>query len=272
MKTNTTLPKILFAMLFVMNEVIATAQAPQAINYQAVARDALGAPMVNATINIDAVIHSDSATGSTVYFESHSAISTNQFGLFTLKIGMGSVVTGNFSAITWGTHSYFLEIKLNGTSMGTSQLLSVPYALYAGATSPGIVATSWSGANTYLNNTVQNYTNGAVTITVPRAGNIVVEANAQMLTYHVNGQADRLLINIGTSATDGGTPFDYVAYDTPSSYPSYSGILQTFTVRKAFTVSSAGTYTYYLNGTIPYGGVNVTADNFNYCYMIATFY
>lgn len=112
------------------------AQAPQAVDYQGIARDLLGNPLVNQAIGVEFSIHQTSSTGLVVYEEQHFT-STNQFGLYSLKLGQGTPVTGTFSAINWSTGLYFLEIGMditggtNFASAGTSQLLSVPYALYA---------------------------------------------------------------------------------------------------------------------------------------------
>jgi hypothetical protein len=110
------------------------AQAPQAIKYQAVARDLSGNELANSSVSVRISIHDGSAAGPVVYQETHP-VTTNAFGLFTISIGQGTVVTGNFSAIVWSTGNKFLEQEVDfGTgyqNMGTTQLLSVPYALYA---------------------------------------------------------------------------------------------------------------------------------------------
>ena len=65
------------------------------------------------------------------------------YGLFSVNLGTGTVVTGTFSSISWGTDSYFLETEMDPTntstytSMGTAQMLSVPYALYAATSGNG---------------------------------------------------------------------------------------------------------------------------------------
>lgn len=115
---------------------LAFGQAPESLNYQAVARDANGNPLTNQSISLRMSVLSGSANGSLVFEELHTA-STNSLGLFTLKIGQGTVTSGTFATIDWGTISHFLKVELdvNGgqsfTLMGTSQLLSVPYALHA---------------------------------------------------------------------------------------------------------------------------------------------
>jgi hypothetical protein len=112
------------------------AQVPQAFNYQAVARNSSGNLLANQAVGIKLIIHQGSASGTIVYSETHST-TTNQFGLFTVSIGQGTVVTGTFASITWSSGNYWLEAQLDPaggtsyTSMGASQLLTVPYAMYA---------------------------------------------------------------------------------------------------------------------------------------------
>jgi hypothetical protein len=123
-----------------------SAQVPQAFNYQAVARNSSGVLISNKSIGIKINIHQVSASGTVVYSETFTP-TTNQFGLFTLPIGQGAPVTGVFSTINWSTGNYYLQVEIDPsggasyTDMGTSQLLTVPYAMYAasgvnGATGP----------------------------------------------------------------------------------------------------------------------------------------
>ena len=94
MKTISALFTSTIIFFLLMNSDEAFAQVPQAINYQAVARDVSGNPLVSATINIDAIIHSGTATGPAVYYETFSPVNTNLFGLFTLALGTGTVSLG----------------------------------------------------------------------------------------------------------------------------------------------------------------------------------
>ena len=103
---------------------------PEAINYQAVARSLSGVPLVNQSITVEYSILQGSSSGTVVYSETH-AETTNQFGLFTSEVGMGTVTSGNFSAINWGGSTYYLQVKVGGDVMPATQLLSVPYALHA---------------------------------------------------------------------------------------------------------------------------------------------
>ena len=110
------------------------AQTPEKINYQAIARDASGNPMINSSLSVVFEIRLGSSSGSSVYSETHSP-TTNEFGLFTSAIGGGTPNTpftaADFANINWGSGLYYLYVNVNGDSIGTSQLLSVPYALYA---------------------------------------------------------------------------------------------------------------------------------------------
>ena len=117
----------------------AYAQVPQGIPYQAAARAANGQALVNTAVKVRFSILDSVATGTTVYQETHST-TTNNVGLFNVNVGMGTPVTGTFSAINWGNNTKFMKMELDITGtgssyvdMGTQQMLSVPYALYAGS-------------------------------------------------------------------------------------------------------------------------------------------
>ena len=112
------------------------AQSPEAINYQAVVRDGSGNIIANQSIGVQISILQTTATGTVIFSESFTKTS-NDFGLINLAIGTGTATTGTFAGIDWSTGPYFVKTAVDvagGTSyvdMGTSQLLSVPYALYA---------------------------------------------------------------------------------------------------------------------------------------------
>jgi collagen type VII alpha len=145
--------RIVVLLLFIFNFSFSTifAQVPQAFNYQAVARDNLGKLIANQSIGIKIIIHQGSLVGPSVYAETFTP-STNQFGLFTVAVGKGTIVSGTFNSITWSTGNYWLQVQMDptgGTSytdMGTSQLLSVPYAMFA-ANSGTIGVTGATGSN-----------------------------------------------------------------------------------------------------------------------------
>ncbi len=106
------------------------AQAPEAISYQAVARDGAGVPMVGSSLTVIYEIRQGSQVGPVVYSEQQSP-TTNQFGLFTTEIGNGTPLSGTFAGIAWGTSAFYLQVTVNGNVLPATQLLSVPYALFS---------------------------------------------------------------------------------------------------------------------------------------------
>ena len=116
---------------------ITFAQVPQGISYQAIALNGSGTPVVSSNVRVKLSILDNTTTGTVLYSETHLK-TTNAQGLFNLTIGQGTIVTGVFTTINWGTNSKFLKVEMDvtgGTSyvlVGTTQLLSVPYAMAAG--------------------------------------------------------------------------------------------------------------------------------------------
>ncbi len=108
------------------------AQSPQGIPYQAVMRNADGTVMANSAVSLTFMIHDGAANGTVVYQESH-ALTSNAQGLVSCAVGNGVESQGSFSNINWGSGGKFLHVMMNGNDLGTQQMLSVPYALYAGA-------------------------------------------------------------------------------------------------------------------------------------------
>ena len=111
-------------------------QAPDGINYQAVIRKTSGTLLTNSPVAIRVQIKQTSATGTVVFSERQTAI-TSAYGLVNLVIGQGTLLSGNFSTINWSTGNYWVSLGVdfsNGTNYvdyGSQRLMSVPYALYA---------------------------------------------------------------------------------------------------------------------------------------------
>lgn len=119
-------------------------QAPEQINYQAVARNAAGNPMGDQNIRVRLTLHDGTATGPVLYQEVRK-LRTNRFGIFTTAIGSegATVVLGSLTGVNWATGGgKYLQVELDPTSngnfhdMGTGRLLSVPYAFHAGSALP----------------------------------------------------------------------------------------------------------------------------------------
>jgi len=145
---------LLFISILFISEL--KAQIPQSFKYQAVARDVNGNVLMNQDVSFKISIKQSSISGEIVYAEIHNVI-TNQLGLVNLEIGNGTVVLGEFEDINWGDAMFFIQVEMDiegGTNyqlMGTSQLLSVPYALYA--EEAGNTSSLWdsTGDNIYYN-------------------------------------------------------------------------------------------------------------------------
>lgn len=118
------------------------AQAPQKFSYQAIVRGVNNELIVNKQVGMRISLLKDSTIGKAVYIESHTPLS-NANGLVSISIGSGIVVSGTFANIDWSKGPYFVKTETdvaggtNYTLITTSQLLSVPYALYAANSQPG---------------------------------------------------------------------------------------------------------------------------------------
>lgn len=129
------------------------AQVPQSMNYQAVVRDNTGNEIVSQNVGARFTVRDGSSLGTIVYRET-KLLTTNQFGLITHAVGTGTVVSGTFSGINWGTADKYLQVEVDVTGganyadMGTAQLISVPYALYAANSPAGVTgATGPTGSD-----------------------------------------------------------------------------------------------------------------------------
>ena len=131
--------KILFLLTIVLLAAVSSySQAPGIFNYQGVARNSVGNVLANKSITLRLTIHDGTAAGPTVYQESRGVI-TNPFGLFNVQVGSpgGTNVTGNIPGVSWGVGAKYIQVEIDpngGTTfinIGTAQLASVPYALFA---------------------------------------------------------------------------------------------------------------------------------------------
>ena len=110
------------------------AQSPASIPYQAVVRNVDGSVLSNTSLVITFKIHNATSIGNVVFEETHNTTSNAQ-GLIILNVGAGNAVTGTFRSINWGSDAKFLHVLMNTgdgiVDLGTQQMMSVPYALYA---------------------------------------------------------------------------------------------------------------------------------------------
>jgi hypothetical protein len=194
------------ALLFITLNLFA--QAPQKMSYQAVIRNSANNLLTNAPVKMRISILQGSTTGSTIYSELHSA-NTNANGLVSIEIGAGTSPTGTFSSINWGDGTYFLKTETdptNGTNysiVGTSQLLSVPYALEsnnAKNAGNGINKISTTGDTVFLDNGKKYIIPGIKDLNPPSTIN-----NGLVAYYPFNGNANDESGNNNNGVVNGAT-------------------------------------------------------------------
>jgi len=131
--------KILTILAAVLLTASVFAQSPQKMSYQAVIRNSSNTLITNTNIAMQISILQGSTSGTAVYVETQTP-TTNANGLVSIELGGGTLVSGNFSTINWANGPYFVKTEtdpdgatggISYSITGTSQLLSVPYALYA---------------------------------------------------------------------------------------------------------------------------------------------
>ena len=171
-------------------------QAPEAFKYQAVIRDGSSLILTNQAVGMQLMIRQGSAGGPAVYTETF-APTTNAYGLVNLEIGSGTVISGDFTTIDWANGPYFIETAFDvtgGTSyavMGTSQLMSVPYALHA-KTADNVTNDAVNDADADPNNEIQD---------LQLLGNILtITNNGTATTIDLSGYLDNTDTQLDSTA------------------------------------------------------------------------
>lgn len=228
----TNLMKKLLLLVTLFISFLTFAQVPQGISYQAIALNGSGAPVVSSNVRVKLSILDATVTGTVLYSETHLK-TTNANGLFILTIGQGTVLSGSFNTINWGTNSKFLKVEMDATGgttyalVGTTQLLSVPYALAADSL-----------------------------VTSPGEGITLVSPNGTPYTLSVNDNGE---LSLPTSNQPSNSPSDLYLYGTFNSWNAatalhFGGSGGYFYGYKYFT---AGTQVKFLTGqntNVIYGG------------------
>lgn len=146
------------------------AQPPQKISYQAVVRNSTNALVTNQPVGVKITILQGSATGTPVFAETHTP-TTNANGLINIVIGTGSPAINGLLDVVWSTGPYFIKTEIDpagGTAYSitsTSELLSVPYALYAKkAESTNLLNLPFAGSSHSINNAFSVKNNNGIAI------------------------------------------------------------------------------------------------------------
>jgi len=144
-------------LLLALSFTVTAQNVPQGINYQCIVRNnQTGDPVINQTVTLLFSLRNGSPNGPVDYQEKHVG-STNEFGLVNLVIGRGQPQVNSFAAINWSAGSKFLTVLLESSpnvfdEIGNSELLSVPYALYAQNGGGGGGSDNWGAQTAFTNN------------------------------------------------------------------------------------------------------------------------
>jgi len=204
--------KLNFIAIILLISSFAFAQSPFNFNYQAVARDAQGQALKNQSVSLRISLLDGGYTGPSIFSEIHQVTSSN-LGIINLLIGKGQNQSGFLSNLNWKTKKYWLKVEMDATGgsnytlMGTTQLVSVPYALHAET------ATHVDDADANPSNELQQLSFNTVTnelsisngnkITIPTGGTDAdADPNNEIQTVSKSGNTVTLSKNGGTFTVD----------------------------------------------------------------------
>jgi len=273
--------KILSVTIIFLGTLLSVAQVPEKISYQAVIRNTSGQLLPNQNVAVKASVLQNSGTGTNVVYSERLAGTTNVNGLLSLEIGSGTVISGNFNTINWSSGTYFLKTETdptggtNYTITGTSQLLSVPFAMYAKSSgNPYWEVTGNNISNVNLGNVGIGLTNPVARLDV--AGKTktfdlqVVNgaATGKVLTSDATGNATwkafpavhfraNLVNGSKTIGYNSLTTLKWAVTDssefptTPSSYNPTTGV---------YTIPESGYYSIFLSVSTNFGTGNVAGS------------
>ncbi|MBN8641717.1 MAG: hypothetical protein J0L86_07910 [Flavobacteriales bacterium] len=214
--------KKIITLLALISTLSTFAQVPQGVSYQAIALNGSGNPVVNSNVGIRISVVDNTTTGTVLYTETHTK-TTNPQGLFNLVIGQGTPTTGTFSAIDWRVNSKFLKVEMDaagGTNyvlVGTTQLLSAPYALAADS----LVTSAGEG----------------ITLVSPNG-------TPYQLTVNDAGQ-----LSLPTSGATSSIPSSFYLYGSFNSFNPTNALLMQPITTGACGSSTFSTYKYFTSGT-----------------------
>ncbi|QQS28942.1 MAG: tail fiber domain-containing protein [Sphingobacteriales bacterium] len=252
------------------------AQSTQLINYQAIARNSSGQPLVSQNIGIRLSIHQSTA-GTVQYQETHN-VTTNAQGLFNVQIGNGTINAGTFSAITWTDgENKFLQIELDPdgagvepyTDMGTQQLVSVPYALFGAETKWVKVGSNNTkvGDSAYTLSGNANTANGRNALNSNTNGNYNTAFGSGTLSANSTGNSN---VAVGTRALNSNTTqSNLVAIGDSALYNNGIGAMESFEATANTAVGSKAMFANTTGFSNTAQGSNALLNNIGGAYNVA---
>jgi hypothetical protein len=207
--------KLTVLLIAIASYTITMAQAPNLMNFQGVARNSVGNVVASQNISVRLTVHDGTATGTSVYSETR-AITTNPFGLFNIVIGSAGAtnVTGTIAGVNWLGSAKFIQLEVDAaggnsySNIGTTQLVSVPYAFSAGTALPS------GAAGGDLNGTYPNPTLANTAVTTGSYGNAT---NYSTFTVDAKGRiTSAAQVALPTSLPPNGT----AGGDLAGTYPN----------------------------------------------------
>lgn len=257
----------IFAILILLITHTALAQAPLKFNYQGIARNSTGQPIASQNLGLRITIHDGSASGTTVYQETMST-TTNAYGLYTASIGTGTVVSGTMAGINWASGNKYMQVEIDPaggttyTDMGTTQLLSVPYALYA-------ASSNYTGSsNVSITSGVVDLTTTSVTAgpygNATNIPSITVDAQGRITAASNNNISAGLLPSASTTGQtlrSNGTNWigNSVLYNNGTAVGVNTSTPSTMTKLHVSNVGTYGTAPYYQAGIVADGGASAAS-------------
>lgn len=225
--------KLTFLLLFTS---AAYGQAPEKFKYQAVVRNEAGEIVSDQVIGVKLDIHQSTEDGTVVYGETFT-VTTNSYGLIYLNIGEGDVTEGSFSSVDWENGPFYINtsIDFDGgvafSSLGTSELLSVPYALFSNKSVSSTFADSASYSITSKKSDTANYA-----LNIER-DNYYFQATSGWVGQEISGDNYTEFANFNTEVID---PSDSFNHETSTFIAPTNGVYQLNTFLTVASASPSG--------------------------------
>ena len=244
--------------LLILCSRMALAQSPDRIPYQAVIRSSTGAVLTDQSVGVRISILRGSSSGTAVYSETHAG-KTNAYGQLTLEIGAGTVVSGGLSGIDWSQGPFHIRMETDpagGTNyqiVGSTQLLSVPFSLFAKSASlrysqtgdtlfsgtqyvivPGLSASNSNAQGTGLPTLTTTAATGVAETSATLGGNITAQGNAAVSTrgicYALTGSPTTANFTATSGSGIGSFQINLTGLNSGTTYYA-----------RAFAINSSGT-------------------------------